>query len=119
MGVPASSINGLLAFTNELVELPLGHSRRLQLRQVPCDLPQSIAARREHCALLSLRIGTAVDSVTRIQIERRRGFVKLSPERVEVFRTAVMSMHDTHGDLLIAGDGGLWTDRLWFWPLEA
>lgn len=118
LGVPTSSTEILLALTDELAMLPPGHSRSLSLLWVPDDLPRHIAAQRAYQSLDSLRIGTAVNSVTRIQINSGAGIVTLSPHGLAEFKSAITLMHGSHGDLLIAGDSELWTDRLWFWPLE-
>jgi len=118
LGMPTSSTEVLLALTDELAMLPPGHSRSLPLLSVPDDLPRRIVARSRYRPLVSLRIGTAVNSVTRIQINNQAGIVTLSPHGLAKFKSAITLVHGSHGDLLAAGDSGSWTDRLWFWPLE-
>jgi hypothetical protein len=116
LGVPRSSTGSLLALTDELDALPTGHSRNVRLLSVGDDLPGSITGRSGHRSLAVLRIGSA-DAVTRILIEKQAGVVALSQTGLSAFRTATASVHDTHGDILIAGDSGLPVDRLWFWPI--
>lgn|GEM_PF-2350328 len=118
LGVPTSSTEVLLALTDEMTMLPPGHSRSLPLRSVPDDLPRIIVARRGFCPLISLRIGTAVNLVSRIQINNQAGIVTLSPHGLAEFKSAITLVPGSHGDLLVAGASGSWTDRLWFWPLE-
>jgi hypothetical protein len=117
LGVPDSSTEGLVGLTDEFAVSPLGHSRRLSLLPVPKDLPEQITPRR-YKALVSLRVGTTANSVTRIQVNDGVGTITLSLNGVAEFKRAIKLVHETKGDLLMAGESGLPTDRLWFWPLE-
>jgi hypothetical protein len=116
LGVPASSIGSLVALTEELSRLP-GHSRKLPLYPVPNQLPLQIVDRRCQ-SLVSLRIGSAVDSITCIEVKSGAGNIVLSPDGLAEFKKAITLVHSAHGDLVLAGKSGSWTDRLWFWPLE-
>lgn len=117
LGVPESSNDALLGLAHELDRLPPGHSRRLSLLPVSDDLPQRIAGRRRYCPLFSLRVGTSPEALTQIQIKKQDGTVMLSPNGLVEFRRAITLMHSSRGDLVLAGNSGLWTDRLWFWSL--
>ncbi len=118
LGVPTSSTDVLQALTDELATLPPGHSRGVQLLAVPDDLPRRIIARSGYRPLVALRIGTAVNAVTCIQIEKQAALVELSLQGLADFKIAITAVHSSHGDIVIAGDSGLWMDRLWFWPFE-
>lgn len=114
LGVPKTE--ALLALVDELSRANPGHSRRVPVLPVPEDLPRSIVRGNVHQSLVSLRIGTSTVLTTRIQIENKAGIVMLSPRGLAEFNQAIALVHGSHGDLLVAGDSGLWTDRLWLWP---
>lgn len=118
LGVPTSSIDVLQALADELTMFPPGHSRGVLLLEVPAELPRRIITRSGYRPLGALRIGTSVNALTRIQIEKRVGLAEFSSQGLVDFKSAIGSLQTSHGDILIAGDSGSWTDRLWFWPFE-
>jgi hypothetical protein len=118
LGVPISSTEILLALSDEFASLPAGHSRSLPLQPVPQALPRNIVVRCRYRSLVSLRVATAINSVTRIQIDGLVGLITLSAPKLKDFESAIRLMTSCDGDLFIAGNSGSWLDRLWFWPLE-
>jgi hypothetical protein len=97
-----------------LVTLRRG-AHSLTLTEPPGNFAEHIVAGHSPRALR--RLDFAAGDATRITLSETSALVELSPAGMHDVSMALDRVAKGEGDVVVAGDTEVATDRLWFWPL--
>jgi hypothetical protein len=115
LGIKAERAPGLIQILASLAHAPPGRERRLRIDLDAASLAGRIFPGGRFSPLTLLRVHLA-DRV-RIAVEHHVGLVALTAAAAKVVSDRVAAAHATGGDSCIVGDPGVWTNRLWIWPV--